>query len=85
MGMRGQKVRVEARLDGGLALRYQGEYLLVELRGPSSCTAAEKPIAGCLESDSAVERAVLKCVVNRHRFQLPCTEWVRRSRSDCDG
>jgi hypothetical protein len=27
----------------------------------------------------------MKCVVNRHRFQLPCTEWVRRSGSDCDG
>jgi hypothetical protein len=27
----------------------------------------------------------MNCVVNRHRFQLPCTEWVRRSGSDCDG
>jgi hypothetical protein len=25
------------------------------------------------------------CVVNRHHFQLSCTEWVRRSGSGCDG
>jgi DNA-binding Lrp family transcriptional regulator len=51
VGMRGEKVRVEARLDGGLALRYQGEYLLVELCGPSSCTAAEKPSSQPVRKD----------------------------------
>ena len=28
---------------------------------------------------------LFSCVVNRHPFQLPCTEWVRRSVTDGDG
>lgn len=42
VGMRGEKVRVEARLDGSLALRYQGEYLLFDLCASQSPTLAEK-------------------------------------------
>ena len=48
-----------------------------------------KPVTNCtVEVESAQGgklRLELKCVVNRHHFQLPCTEWVRRSGSDCDG
>jgi DNA-binding Lrp family transcriptional regulator len=34
VGMRGEKVRVEARLDGSIALRYQSQYLSIEVCGP---------------------------------------------------
>lgn len=51
VGMRGEKLRVEARLDGGLALRYQGEYLLVELCGWSSCKVADKPASQPVRKD----------------------------------
>ena len=40
---------------------------------------------GAAAKASKAISAVLSCVVNRHRFQLLCTEWVRRSRGDCDG
>ncbi len=33
IGMRGEKIRVEVRLDGSTALRYQGQYLSVEMCG----------------------------------------------------
>jgi len=37
-GLRGDNVRVEARLDGTLAVRYQERYLAVK-----ECAAADKP------------------------------------------
>jgi hypothetical protein len=38
-----------------------------------------------LEDYAAQVRDRFNCVVNRHRFRLPCTESVQRSESDCDG
>lgn len=48
--MRGQRVRVEARLDGSLAVRYQGQYLSVRACDPAS------PIAPPAASHQPVRR-----------------------------
>jgi hypothetical protein len=43
LGMRGEKVRVEARLDGNIAARYQGQYLSVDVCGPQKVAPTNKP------------------------------------------
>lgn len=45
VGMRRQKLRVEARLDGTVAARYEGEYLQVAACGPKPEQAAAKQSA----------------------------------------
>ncbi len=47
--------------------------------------SSDKPTKGVPPTRSAEFESPIMCVVNRHHFQLPCTEWVRRSGSDCDG
>jgi hypothetical protein len=47
VGMRGEKIRVEARLDGSMAFRYQGQYVAAEvcLEPPrQQPTKASKPV-----------------------------------------
>ena len=54
-----------------------------EMQDVSSCH--ERRLHSSLVRGRGVPVPTTMCVVNRHRFQLPCTEWVRRSGSDCDG
>jgi hypothetical protein len=44
-GMRGSKLRVEARLDGTLAMRFRHEYLRVEVCEPPARVSKPKPAA----------------------------------------
>jgi hypothetical protein len=43
VGMRGKKIRVEARLDGSLAFRYQGQYVTAVLCTESSHRQSQDP------------------------------------------
>lgn len=43
VGMRGEKIRVEARLDGSLAFRYQGRYLAAEVCSEPPSPRPQKP------------------------------------------
>jgi biotin operon repressor len=51
VGMRGEQVRVEARLDGSIALRFQGQYLSVELCGRDAVDRPEKPPSNPVRKD----------------------------------
>ncbi len=43
VGMRGERIRVEARLDGSLAFRYQGQYVLAEVCKERARQHSDKP------------------------------------------
>jgi biotin operon repressor len=51
IGMRGEKARVEARLDGSFAIRYQGQYLLAEGCGQQSSDRPEKRSSNPVRKD----------------------------------
>ena len=50
-GLKGQQVRVEARLDGSLAVRFDGKYLEIALCGPKAEQAAGKRPAAPARKD----------------------------------
>ena len=49
--MRGQKVRVEARLDGSIAARYQGKYVIITPCGAKRPIAAPSRAAALVRKD----------------------------------
>lgn len=51
VGMRGQKVRVEARLDGSIAARYQGKYVIITPCGAKRPIAAPSRAAALVRKD----------------------------------
>jgi Homeodomain-like domain len=51
VGLRGQQVRVEARLDGSVAVRFQGRYLEVTLCGPKTAETPAQQLARPVRKD----------------------------------